>query len=132
MAKTYLCPLEVRGYELDSYGHVNHAVYISYLEHARWKLLQDEGVSLKRFNELKLWPVISQLEVKYLKPTFLGDRLEVRTRVIEHGKTNFTFGHEVYRGESKVFEGTVRAVMVNENGRPSAIPPELGRIWSDQ
>ena len=37
--KTYLCTLEVRGYELDSFGHVNHGVYVSYLEHARWKML---------------------------------------------------------------------------------------------
>jgi DNA-binding response OmpR family regulator len=31
MPKIYECALEVRGYELDSFGHVNHAVYISYL-----------------------------------------------------------------------------------------------------
>ena len=27
--------LTVRPYECDSYGHVNHAVYVNYLEHAR-------------------------------------------------------------------------------------------------
>ena len=33
----YKFKTEVRGYELDSYGHVNNAVYVSYAEQARWK-----------------------------------------------------------------------------------------------
>ena len=51
--KTYRTELEVRGYELDSYGHVNHAVYPSYLEHARWQMLESESINLKTFAE---WP----------------------------------------------------------------------------
>ena len=35
--KTYRCLIQVRGYELDSFGHVNHANYLNYLEHARWR-----------------------------------------------------------------------------------------------
>lgn len=32
MAKIYKSAIEVRAYELDSYGHVNHAVYVRVLE----------------------------------------------------------------------------------------------------
>ena len=38
---SYSLKTEVRGYELDSYGHVNNAVYVSYTEQARWKMLKD-------------------------------------------------------------------------------------------
>jgi YbgC/YbaW family acyl-CoA thioester hydrolase len=130
LAKTYHCALEVRGYELDSFGHVNHAVYVSYLEHARWKLLEEEEITLARFNEWKRWPVIAEAELSYLKPTFLGDRLDVRTRILDHGRTNFSFEQVIYRKETPVLKAKIRAVMIDERGRPSALPPEISRLWT--
>jgi YbgC/YbaW family acyl-CoA thioester hydrolase len=124
-SKTYHCTVDVRGYELDSFGHVNHAVYISYLEHARWKLLEEERIGLKEFNEWKRWPVIAGLEATYLKPTFLGDKLDVRTRLEAAGRTGFFAEQEMYRSDVLVFKGKVRVVIVNENGRPSELPSEL-------
>jgi len=35
--------LSVRGYELDSYNHVNNAVYLNYYEQARWQLMKETG-----------------------------------------------------------------------------------------
>jgi YbgC/YbaW family acyl-CoA thioester hydrolase len=129
MAKTYRCELHVRGYELDSFGHVNHAVYIQYLEQARWELLTEEGITLAKLAEWKAWPVIAELNAKYLKPTFLGDKLSIETRIVDHGKTHFAFEQKIHRGSTPVFEGRVQAVMVNEKGRPTAIPPEIEKMW---
>ena len=38
-----LMRLAVRTSELDSFGHVNHAVHLSYLEHARFHALKEAG-----------------------------------------------------------------------------------------
>jgi YbgC/YbaW family acyl-CoA thioester hydrolase len=127
----YRCQIEVRGYELDSYDHVNHAVYLSYLEHARWKLLQSEGITLKEFGEWKRWPVVAGLEVSYLKPTFMGDVLDVRSQVVERGRTNFVVEHSILRGDVSVLRAKVRIVMVNEAGRPSELPEGVAKIWGD-
>lgn len=128
--KTYRCSLEVRGYELDSYGHVNHAVYVSYLEHARWKLLAEEGIRLSDFNEWKRWPVIAGIEVKYLKPVFMGDVLEIRTQLVEHFRASFTFEQNVYKDELHVLSAKVKSVIINEKGRPSEFPEDLKRLWA--
>ena len=123
------CQLSVRGYELDSFGHVNHAVYIQYLEHARWELLIEEGVTLQTFQKWKCWPVIARVEANYLRPCFLDDKLEVRTRITDQRLTRFAFHQEIYRGETRVFEGKIHSVMVNEQGRPAPIPAELAKSW---
>lgn len=128
--KTYRTKLEVRGYELDSFGHVNHAVYVSYLEQARWKLLQEEGITLKSFQDWQRWPVISGLEVSYLRPTFAGDVLEISTRVLEHGRTNFLVEQIVEKDGIAVLKAKVRVVTVNESGRPDLLPAEIDRIWT--
>ena len=132
MAKRYHCKLHVRGYELDSFGHVNHAVYISYLEHARWELLAEENISLQDFQKWKRWPVISEIQCQFLKPCFMGDLLDVRTQIVDHGKVNFVFEQVIYKKDTPVFRATVRSVMVNENGRPADIPKEVEKLWSDQ
>ena len=127
--KTWKTLLHVRGYELDSFGHVNHAVYISYLEHARWELLREEGITLEEFKTWNRWPVIAALEAKYLRPSFLGDALEIHTYITEGGRSRFIFEQAILKEGQKIFTATVHAVMVNEKGRPAPVPDELERLW---
>jgi YbgC/YbaW family acyl-CoA thioester hydrolase len=129
--KVWKTKLHVRGYELDSFGHVNHAVYISYLEHARWEMLLEEKITLETFRKWSRWPVIAALEVRYFRPAFLGDDLEIRTEITEGGRSRFSFQQTIYRRDEKIFEGTVQAVMVNEQGRPTSVPEELERLWKE-
>ncbi|CAO0827389.1 Thioesterase OS=Streptomyces microflavus OX=1919 GN=Smic_02130 PE=4 SV=1 [Streptomyces microflavus] len=41
---TFSVDVTVRGYELDTQGHLNQAVYLQYAEHARWELLRAAGL----------------------------------------------------------------------------------------
>ena len=129
--KTYSAQIEVRGYELDSFGHVNHANYLNYLEHARWKMLEQEGITLPLLQEWKRWPVIAQLEIKYLKPTFMGDVLEVRTQCVDHSKASFTFEQTILKTGVPVLKARLQGVMVNENGRPADYPPQMAGLWAE-
>jgi YbgC/YbaW family acyl-CoA thioester hydrolase len=128
MGKTFRHTLDVRGYELDGYGHVNNAVYLNYLESARWALLKELGIGLKQFQEWKRWPVIARIEAVYLKPTFQDDALEIRTTVLEADRVRFAFEQVIHRGEDVVFRGKVWAVMVNESGRPAELPDALKQL----
>jgi acyl-CoA thioester hydrolase len=129
MGKIYRCEMEVRGYELDSYGHVNHAVYVSYLEHARWKLLESEGINLTKFKEWRRWPVISGIEVKYLKPAFAGEKLEIETQGIEQRRVGFVLLQKIFRDGVQILEAKVTSVTVDENGRPAELPEEMKQLW---
>jgi len=130
VVKTYRTQLEVRGYELDSFGHVNHANYLHYLEHARWKMLEEEGITLPKLQGWKRWPVIAKLEIKYVKPAFMGDVLEIETRCVEHTKVTFVFEQIIRKEGATIATARLQGVMVNENGRPADYPPEMERVWS--
>ena len=143
MAKTYSCELQVRGYELDSFGHVNNAIYVSYFEEARWRMLADDGITLETFKQWQRFPVIAQLEIQYLRPTFLGEILRIESRCIEQSRATFVIEHKILRirrGDDSVAtaapnatelvtQGKVKVVMVNELGRPSDLPQDLARLW---
>jgi acyl-CoA thioester hydrolase len=124
----YHCTIEVRGYELDSFGHVNHGTYISYLEHARWKLLEQEGIGLKEFDQWQRWPVIAHLDVTFLKPTFMGEKLDVETRLEASGRTGFIAHQNITRGGTAVLKAQVHVVVVNEKGRPAELPDPVKRL----
>lgn len=130
--KVHTCEIEVRGYELDGYGHVNHAVYVSYLEFARWKALQSVGIGIEDFKRWQRWPVIGHLEASYRKPCFAGDLLRIETQVQEWSRVKFKVRQKIYRGNDLVLEALVTAIIVNELGRPAPLPKEIARLWSEE
>lgn len=129
--KVYRTTIEVRGYELDSYGHVNNAVYLNYLEHARWKMLENSSVTRARMKEWKRWPVVASIEAKYLKPAFMGEQLEIETEALELRRVSLTARHTIRRNGETIFQASVGLVIVNENGRPAEMPEEMMAVWSE-
>lgn len=69
---------EVRGYELDSFNHVNNAVYLSYLESARWDFFHKSGAMdiMKNFD---LYPVVLESKIRYIHELKLFDTATVIT-----------------------------------------------------
>lgn len=127
--KTYRTEIEVRGYELDSFGHVNHANYLNYFEFGRWKLLSDEGIQLTHFQAWDRFPVIANIDIRYLRPTTMGDRLTVETRLVSHGRSSTHFEQVIFKGTQEVCTAKVRSVLVDRTGKPAEAPPELVERW---
>ena len=58
MADPFRVRVTVRGYELDTQGHLNQAVYLQYAEHARWECLRASGIG-QEFTRADGTPVAS-------------------------------------------------------------------------
>ena len=129
--KVYRTEIEVRGYELDSFGHVNHANYLNYLEFARWQMLGEEGVTLKKFQEWDRFPVIAAVEIKYLKPTFMGDRLVVETSLREYRRSSMHLEQRIMKNDQEVAVAKIRSVIVSGEGRPAELPEALAKRWRE-
>ncbi len=116
--------LKVRGYELDSYRHVNHAIYLSYLEQARWDYLASRGLTLKKLDEIQRWPVVVHLEIDYLKSALMDDELVIWSRLADLGRASLEIEHEIQRDGKPIVRAKIRAAIIDENGRASALPTE--------
>ena len=123
--ETFRTELEVRGYELDSFGHVNHANYLHYLETARWKMLADIDVSLETFRSLDRWTVIAALEIQYRKPILFGERIEILSRLVEFRRSSMRIEQTIGKGGIVFAEAKVRSVVVDGKGRPAEFPEDL-------
>src|SRR5205085_11785835 len=79
--RKYTRTFRVRHYELDSFGHVNNAVYANYLQEAAIEASTDAGFSPKWYAEANTGWVIRQLAIRYHLQASYGDEPEVKTWV---------------------------------------------------
>jgi acyl-CoA thioester hydrolase len=91
--------LIVRFRDCDPLGHVNHAVYLTYLEQARFMLWRTQLGFLARRTGLQANPdvgfIIARAEIDYRAQARYGDELEVRLALDVIGRSSFTYVYEI-------------------------------------
>jgi len=116
----------VRSYELDALGHVNHAVYLNYLEQARFDALSAGGFPVSEMAARKWGVFVVRIEVDYRKECRQGELLTVRTRVDRFRNSSMVIGQVVEAPDGEIaVEARVVAVWTGPDGRPMRIPPEV-------
>jgi len=118
----------VRFHECDLYGHVNHAIYLQYLETARVQLLRDHALPLQELQRRGVNLVVRRLSIEYLKPAFLDDPLEIATEVLRMRGSSGAFRQVVTRDGERIADATVEWACIGDDGRPVRLPPELDTI----
>ena len=117
--------MRVRTYELDSFGHVNNAVYLNYLEEARSEFLRQLGLSFHDFAREGVQLVIIEARVRYLSPARYGDILAITGRFREVRAASLTIDYTVTETQSgrPVADAQTRGAFVNAvSGRPQRAP----------
>jgi len=69
--------LTVRGYELDSFGHVNNSVYLNYIEQASGKMLPKVRAHFCSFKKGKLFLPLFEINIRYIPEAKLFDELVI-------------------------------------------------------
>ena len=72
--------LTVRSYELDSFGHVNNAVYLQYAETAMWNFFKTTGLFNVIFDE-GLFPVVMESSQRYIHELKILDEVQIDTEL---------------------------------------------------
>ncbi len=127
-----------RPYELDSFGHINHSVYLNYFEQARWEALAAGGFSYDAL-QARGWEVhVVRIEVDFRSEVRLGDELRIKTWVDRHRRSASILLQEAWRdpqdedGEADlVAEARVVAVWIGEGRRPMRVPEEIKNALGD-
>jgi acyl-CoA thioester hydrolase len=116
----------VRTYECDSYGHVNNANYLNYLEFARYEFLKDAGFDYTNTVNLRYGVYIARIEIDYLRPAKTDDQLTIKTWPIKKGAVSGTLAQEILKGDDVLVKAKVTWAFVDtKTGMPVKIPKEL-------
>jgi acyl-CoA thioester hydrolase len=124
LEKIFSYQFYVRAYELDSFGHVNNAVYINYLEQARWEIVHQLGL-LELLQEQKSFLVVVETTIKYVKELRMFDRCRVETKMFGRGFF-IDFKQDIFDAQNeKVAKAKIKCLFLDENRRPVDIPEQV-------
>ncbi|GAB6087319.1 acyl-CoA thioesterase [Alkaliphilus crotonatoxidans] len=115
--------LEVRGYELDSFNHVNNAVYLNYIEVARWQFLK-EVKWLDYMLEHSLQAIVIETNIRYIGELRVFDRAVIKSQWYYDG--NYLIANQsIYREDTRkrVTKATVKMLLVSNDRIIHEIPP---------
>ena len=109
----------VRYRDLDTFNHVNNAVYLTYFEQARVKYFHSLGW---RSNDASV--VVARSEVNYRRPILLGDEVMVGCRVASLSRRSYVMEYLLLANGEVAADGLTVQVFL-KNGAPDQLPAEL-------
>ncbi|MHB0969184.1 MAG: acyl-CoA thioesterase [Thermoanaerobaculia bacterium] len=119
----YVVPYEVAWRDLDAMGHVNNAVFVSFLEIARTGYWLDLHGRTKAGD---IGFIVARIECDYRRELNLGDAIEIAVRVGEMRGSSFDFLSEVRKDGEIVLTGKVTVVLYSwETRAKRPIPDDL-------
>ena len=101
----------VRWDDIDAFGHVNNAKYLTYIQEARfqWSFYQ---YAAKNEKPTLVEMVVARNEIDYLVPIYEGGRFyDINLWVESIGNSSFVLGYEVV-GEDGTIHAKVKSVQV--------------------
>ena len=120
--------LTVRFRDMDAFGHVNNAVYLTYLEEARVAFFQAHN--MRSLDVPERGTILAHAEIDYRTPARLGDVLHIDFVVSHVGNSSYAFTYKVTQDRDGTLVAEAKSVQVCFNfvlNRVIRVPAE----WRD-
>ena len=111
--------------DTDAGGIVYHTNYIKYCERARSELFFSKGMHPTDGEGTGF--VVRHINADFVGMSFLGDILEVETKLLQKRNSSILLKQSVLKDEKTIFEMEVALVFVRA-GKPARIPESMNEI----
>lgn len=109
--------------DCDMLGHLNHATMLSFLERARWALLEPQ-INVRDLSRQPVYSVVRHVDIGYLAQSLPGEDLVIRSGLLAVKTTSYIVRQDVRKvhDDSKVAEANIVFVAIAQDGRPVRVP----------
>ena len=119
--------------DTDFSGIVYHASYIRFIERGRTDYIRLLGIEHSALDSgddgERVALAVRHMDINYLKPAHIDDRLSVETRVSAAKGARMILDQRILRGEETLFTAMVTVVVINREGRPRRLPESMRKIF---
>ena len=70
---------EILAQHIDTFGHVNNAVYLQLLEAARWSWIFEGGGTRELIHESGVGPIVVDIQIRFSRELIAGDIITIRS-----------------------------------------------------
>jgi acyl-CoA thioester hydrolase len=103
--------VKIRGYELDTQGHLNWAEYLHYAENARWECMAAAGISQDKLLASGVGPAALDVHIDFKRELRGGDEVDVSCEFRWTGRKFFEVVQDLTRAD-----GTLAAKVTSKTG----------------
>jgi acyl-CoA thioester hydrolase len=122
-------PIRVYYEDTDAGGVVFYANYLAYMERARTEWLRALGFEQPEMAAQDgVLFVVSEVNIKYLKPSRFNDSLQVTVEAVNVGGSRIRFLQKVLRGDEEIARAEVAVVCVSTGSLRPARMPDVMRM----
>lgn len=117
---------------MDMFGHLNNTVYLEFFDLGKLRYFED--VLGRDFMKSPLKVVVVNINCNFYSPSFLNEKLEVRTAVVHIGEKSLTLEQRVVNCETDDVKCTATTVMAGFDPATmtsAAIPDDTRRYFSE-
>jgi len=128
MPLTYERTFQVRHYECDAYGHVNHANYLRYMQETAFDASAVAGYDFNWYAAAGHNWLVRESDITYHRPLTYGDSVTVRTWVADFRRVRSRRAYELRHATTGdlVAEATTDWIYLETDTlRPATIPQEM-------
>jgi len=112
----------VRFRDLDPMGHVNNAVFLTYLEQARVAFFSEMGAATG-LEDMNM--IVARVEIDFKAPVRLGQEVEVSVRASRFGTKSFDLDYELrVEGELVAVAKSIQVAYDYKRREPVPVPAE--------
>ena len=108
--------------DIDSFGHVNNAVYLEIFEQARWDALKPNGLDLAKMQQMGIGSVIVDIHLKFLHEVKLHDEVKIHTQGSYHKGKTFQVHQELFKDDVLSAQAEFIMVFFDLNARKAILP----------
>jgi acyl-CoA thioester hydrolase len=119
--------VRIRWRDVDNYGHVNNAVYLTYIENARIGYMR-EVLGVESPEDLLV--IVAKVNIDFRSRASLGEMLEIGARVPRIGTKSFDLDHEV-RGPDARLVAVASTTLVTFDYRADTTMP-VPDLWRER
>jgi acyl-CoA thioester hydrolase len=113
---------QVRFRDLDPMGHVNNAVFLTYIEQARVAFFAEAGAATG-LEDMNM--IVARAEIDFKVPVRLGQEVEISVRASRFGTKSFDLDYELHVDGGLVAEAkTVQVAYDYDRREPIPLPAE--------
>jgi len=132
LATPHNIALEVQPGDIDAYGHVNNAVYLSWCDRVAWSHSAALGVPLARCISLRRGMAAQRVEIDYLRAARAGDSLQVATWIVSaDARWRAQRRFQIRRSDGATLaRARIDYVCINlDSGRAARMPEAFARAY---
>ena len=127
MKKIHQTKFEIFYEDTDSSGFTYHTSYLKFAERARSQFVREnlEEIKDKMINN-SFFFVVREIKVSFLKPTFLFDKLDVKTFFLKNSQASLDLKQLILKNDIVICEVFVKLVWINgKSNKPSKISKNI-------